>query len=68
LGGFRADWEPPSQNILTLQGDYYYSEAAQPVEQVSLAPPAISLISANEFNQGGNILGDGRTTFRIQRN
>jgi iron complex outermembrane recepter protein len=57
LGGFRADWEPPSQNILTLQGDYYYSEAAQPVEQVTLAPPAISLISASEFNQGGNILG-----------
>jgi iron complex outermembrane receptor protein len=56
-GGFRADWEPPSQNILTLQGDYYYSEAAQPVEQVTLAPPAVSLSSAKEFNQGGNVLG-----------
>jgi iron complex outermembrane receptor protein len=57
LGGFRTDWEPPSQNILTLQGDYYYSEAAQPIAQVSLAPPAVSLISEHEFNQGGNILG-----------
>jgi iron complex outermembrane recepter protein len=57
LGGFRADWEPPSQNVLTLQGDYYYSEAAQPSEIVSLAPPAIALVNASEYNQGGNILG-----------
>jgi iron complex outermembrane receptor protein len=57
LGGFRMDWEPPSPNVLTLQGDYYYSEAAQRTEQVSLAPPAVSLINTSEYNQGGNILG-----------
>ena len=57
LGGFRADWQPPSQNILTLQGRYYYSEAAQPIEQVTLAPPAVLLNSEKEFNQGGNVLG-----------
>ncbi len=56
-GGFRADWEPPSQNVFTLQGDYYYSEAGKPSELVSLAPPSVSLITDTEFNQGGNILG-----------
>jgi iron complex outermembrane recepter protein len=55
-GGFRADWEPPSQNILTLQGDYYSSEAGKPTDRVSLAPPAVSLITETEYNQGGNIL------------
>ena len=55
--GFRMDWEPPSQNVLTLQGDYYYSVAGKPSEQVTLAPPAVSLITENEYNQGGNILG-----------
>jgi iron complex outermembrane receptor protein len=61
--GFRADWEPPSQNILTLQGDYYYSVAGKPSEQVSLAPPAVSLITDNEYNQGGNILGRWTRSF-----
>jgi iron complex outermembrane receptor protein len=57
LGGFRADWEPPSPNVLTLQGDYYYSATAQPSVLVGLAPPATTLISQSEYNQGGNILG-----------
>ncbi len=56
-GGFRADWEPPSRNVLTLQGDYYYNVAGTPTERVSLAPPAVSATSVNEYNQGGNILG-----------
>jgi iron complex outermembrane recepter protein len=56
-GGFRADWEPPSQNVLTLQGDYYYDVAGKPTDRVSLVPPAVSVIAENEYNQGGNILG-----------
>jgi iron complex outermembrane receptor protein len=55
--GFRTDWEPPSQNLLTLQGDYYYSVAGKPTERVSLTPPAVSLFTEDEYNQGGNILG-----------
>jgi iron complex outermembrane recepter protein len=55
--GFRLDWEPPSQNVLTLQGDFYYSEAGKPVERVSLAPPEVSATHEIEYNQGGNILG-----------
>jgi iron complex outermembrane receptor protein len=55
--GFRADWEPPSQNVLTLQGDYYYSVADIPNSQISLAPPRVSSTFDQAYNQGGNILG-----------
>ncbi|HEV7925940.1 MAG TPA: TonB-dependent receptor [Verrucomicrobiae bacterium] len=57
MGGFRADWEPPSHNVLTLQGDYYYNETVQSIEQVSLAPPAAYSVRQSEYDQGGNILG-----------
>ncbi len=57
LGGFRADWEPPSQNVLTLQGDFYDDVAGKPVEQVSLTPPGVLFVTRNEYNQGGNLLG-----------
>jgi iron complex outermembrane receptor protein len=56
-GGFRSDWEPPSQNVLTLQGDYYYDEVGTPTDRVSLAPPSVLLITPTEYNQRGNILG-----------
>ena len=39
LAGFRLDWEPPSQNVLTLQGDYYYDVSGSPTEQITLSPP-----------------------------
>jgi iron complex outermembrane receptor protein len=55
-GGFRMDWEPPSQNVLTLQGDYYYSEAGKPTDRVSLTPPGTTLIDDHEYNESGNIL------------
>jgi len=55
--GFRMDWEPPSQNVLTLQGDYYYSIAEIPSQIVSLAPPSILEFNGKEYNEGGNVLG-----------
>jgi len=61
--GFRTDWEPPSQNVVTFQGDYYYSVAGKPSERVSLAPPSLSLITDDEYNQGGNMLGRWTRTF-----
>jgi iron complex outermembrane receptor protein len=63
LCGFRADWEPPSQNLLTLQGDYYYNAAGAPNDQVSLTPPAVTLTTANDYNEGGNLLGRWTRTF-----
>jgi len=61
--GFRTDWEPPSQNVVTFQGDYYYSVAGKPTEQVTLTPPSVSLITDDEYNQGGNMLGRWTRTF-----
>ena len=57
LGGLRMDWEPPSQNTLPLQGDYYYNAAGGATDHVSLAPPAVSLTTANGYNEGGNVMG-----------
>lgn len=42
-GGFRIDWEPPGDNTLTVQGDYYEGGVAQP------QAPHIAL-------SGGNLL------------
>jgi iron complex outermembrane receptor protein len=61
--GFRTDWEPPSGNFLTLQGDYYYSEASNPLQLASLAPPITSVVNDDEHNQGGNVLGRWTRTF-----
>jgi iron complex outermembrane receptor protein len=56
-GGFRMDWEPPTQNVVTFQGDYYYSIAETPTDLVALAPPSVSFITGKEYNEGGNELG-----------
>jgi iron complex outermembrane recepter protein len=62
-GGFRADWEPPSQNVLTLQGDYYYNITELPTGRVSLAPPSVTLGDGKEYDEGGNILGRWTRSF-----
>jgi iron complex outermembrane receptor protein len=55
--GFRMDYEPPTQNTLTLQGDYYGDEAGKPTYSLSLNPPGTSYLTDTEHNEGGNILG-----------
>jgi iron complex outermembrane recepter protein len=62
-GGFRLDWEPPSQNVLTLQGDYYYDIPEVPAGQVSLAPPSVTLVDGKQYDEGGNVLGRWTRTF-----
>jgi iron complex outermembrane recepter protein len=57
LAGFRIDWEPPTQNTVTFQGDYYGDEAGEPSRSVSLAPPGVSYPTVTEYNNGGNLLG-----------
>jgi len=55
--GFRMDYEPPTQNTLTLQGDYYGEDAGKPTARLSLAPAGIAYVAVTEHNEGGNILG-----------
>lgn len=50
-GGIRTDWEPTTENKLTLQGDWYGGNADQLTTRQSAMLPATSDLS------GGNVLG-----------
>jgi iron complex outermembrane recepter protein len=56
LGGFRMDYEPPTQNNFTLQGDYYNSDAGKQVNQISLMPVVLQPINVTEYNSGAHLL------------
>ena len=56
-GGFRFDWEPTDQNLLTLQGDIYTGELNQTVTVPSLSAPYSSELSDKVKVSGGNLLG-----------
>jgi len=62
-GGFRMDYEPPTQNTFTFQGDYYIGNDGREVGQVTLAPAAVVSVSTDEHNSGGNVLGRWTHTF-----
>jgi len=62
-GGFRMDYDPSTQNTLTVQGDYYESDAGKLVDQVTLVPAAIQPVDVVEHDSGGNVLGRWTRTF-----
>lgn len=62
-GGFRADWEPPSGNRFTLQGDYYDGEAGKRVNRITLSPAAVVPLDVTEHNRGHNVVGRWTRTF-----
>jgi iron complex outermembrane receptor protein len=66
LGGFRMDYEPPSQDNFTLQGQYYNGNAGKQVNQITLVPPATQPIDVVEYNSGANILGRWTHNFSDQ--
>jgi iron complex outermembrane recepter protein len=55
-GGFRLDWEASDINRLTFQGDYYYSDAGETVDETLLTPPFVNRVNLVDHNEGGNIL------------
>ena len=61
--GFRTDWEPSSNDLVTLQGDYYYVNTREGVDLPSLIPPFSRTVEADEFSRGANILGRWRRDF-----
>jgi len=61
--GFRADWNSTGVDTVTLQGDVYGGEAGKPVNVVTLAPPSVTTINAEEQNSGANLLGRWTRTF-----
>jgi iron complex outermembrane recepter protein len=63
-GGLRLDWEPSTENKLTLQGDYYGNEIGGNIYETTLRPPAFSRSeNAVAQNSGGNTLGRWTRTF-----
>ena len=59
--GFRVDWEPTVQNILTFQGDYYKGKVGGefPGNQLDLSQRVLD----NFDLSGGNLLGRWKHTF-----
>ena len=51
-GGLRLDWKPSDINRLTLQGDYYRSDASEAL----LTPPPVTTTTFTGHNAGRNIL------------
>ena len=55
-GGFRLDWESSDINRMTLQGDYYYSDAGETIDQAQLTSPFSSRFNFIDHDEGGNVL------------
>lgn len=62
-GGFRMDWMPSTGNDLTLQGDFYRSDAGKGITQLSLSPLVDQPIGVVSHNSGGNVLARWTRTF-----
>jgi iron complex outermembrane receptor protein len=56
-GGLRLDWEASDINRLTLQGDYYKSDASETFDEALLTPPFVNTATFTKPDDGGNILG-----------
>ena len=54
---FRLDWDASEINRLTLQGDYYCSDAGETVDKATLTPPFANRVNFVDHDSGGNILG-----------
>ena len=56
-GGFRFDWESPSSNAVTLQGDIYSQKAGVTYDFASLTPPTyLDTVREDSDLSGGNLL------------
>jgi len=63
-GGLRLDWDPSTENKLTLQGDYYSSTIRANINEPNLTPPAFfQSVNLKAQNSGGNVLGRWAHTF-----
>jgi len=56
-GGFRADWEPSKEDLITLQGDYYSLHTGGNITVPLLTPPFSQTSQTDNSSEGGNVLG-----------
>lgn len=62
-GGFRADWRPQIEDLLTLQGDIYQGQLGSSVTITQFAPPFQEAEKGNSDVSGGNLLGRWNRAF-----
>lgn len=55
--GFRTDYEPSVENTVTVQGDYYRTDARKNLNVSSLTPPYAQTVNRLVHNRGLNVLG-----------
>ena len=65
-GGFRADWEPSKEDLVTLQGDYYALHTGGELTVPRLVPPYTTDLAENDSSDGGNVLGRWTHTFSAE--
>lgn len=56
-GGFRLDWQPGSEDLLTLQGDIYDGELGSQLTVAQFTPPFRTQLKGDADASGGNVLG-----------
>jgi iron complex outermembrane receptor protein len=62
-GGFRIDWEPSKEDLVTFQGDYYSLHTQENVAVPSLVYPFSQPVQADIHDLGGNALARWTRTF-----
>jgi iron complex outermembrane receptor protein len=56
-GGFRVDWQPSRDNLLTVQGDAYVGTEGQIFSVPALTPPYTQQLTRDTAVSGGDVLG-----------
>ncbi len=62
-GGFRVDWEPNGEDLVTLQGDYYSLDTGGTLTVPVLAAPYSRTRVVDGSHEGGNLLARWTRTF-----
>lgn len=57
LGGLRLDWEPSESDRFTLKADYRDGVMGENYREPRLTPPFGAVVTADNHQTGGNILG-----------
>jgi iron complex outermembrane recepter protein len=65
-GGFRLDWIPTDQNLLTLQGDIYAGDLGQTINVPLVTPPYLTSLTDDVETTGGNILANWTHDFSAE--
>jgi len=56
-GGFRVDWQPSRDTLLTVQGDAYVGTEGQVFSVPTLTPPYMQQLTRDTDFSGGDVLG-----------